>query len=427
MHGLIEKTMIHGLFKLLLRLAVVLAFVLTVLFCGELLRFYILLYRIRPLLADLFAWIVVLGTVAFLFYALRFLHHHPPIPRPPHMTGRELDHVRMRKYCRYLGNYLHHLAANPNLPEDRRGVVLEGAREIRAVLAAHPLNEDLARTILKTEEQVVLPALAALNELASTEVRRCVRDVMLGVTLSPYQALDLIVVLYRNLAMTNRLIRLYHGRPSPGDAWRMLRDILVTVATVNALNLSRKLFASLLSEVPLLGRVVEGIGQGLGAGLMTSITGHTAMDRCTAFRGWNADEERRSLGQRMAEFLADVRDLFTKDLLPQLKGVIRAGTQPGVADQPGFWDSIARGVGAAVDLTARVADTLVLQPVVAVGTGVVQAGTYLGRGAIQAGQTAVRATRRHVKRAGGGVGRVFRTFGQRLYYIFHAPRFFDGP
>ncbi|MBU1694247.1 MAG: YcjF family protein, partial [Verrucomicrobia bacterium] len=370
---------------------------------------------------------VVLGLVSLLLYILWLLRRHPPIPRPPRVTGRESDHTRMGRYCRYLVSYLQHLATNPNLPEDRRAALREGAREIRDVLSAHPLNEDLARTILKTEEQVVLPALAALNELASAEVRRCVRDVMLGVTLSPYQALDLVVVLYRNLAMTNRLVRLYHGRPSPGDAWRMLRDILMTVATVNALNLSRKLFASLLSEVPLLGRVVEGIGQGLGAGLMTSITGHTAMDRCTAFRGWNAEEERRSLGHRMAGFLTDVRDLFTKDLLPQLKGLIRAGAQPGTADQPGFWDAIARGVGSAVDLTARVADTLVLQPVVAVGTGVVQAGTYLTRGAVQAGQTAVRATRRRVKRAGGGVGRVFRTFGQRLYYLFRAPRFFDGP
>ena len=419
------KTMIKSLIKFLLRLAILLAFVLMVLLCGELLRFYILMYRIRPLFAEIYAYTVAFGLLGLLLYTLWLLRRHPPLPRPPIVTGRESDHVRMRRYCRYLVDYLHHLAANPNLEADRRGTVLEGVRQVRGALAAHPLNEDLARTILKTEEQVLLPALASLNELASAEVRRCVRDVMLGVTLSPYQALDLIVVLYRNLAMTNRLVRLYHGRPSVGDSWRILRDILVTVATVNALNLSRKLFASLLSEVPLLGRVVEGIGQGLGAGLMTSITGHTAMDRCTAFRGWNTEEETRSLAYRMAGFLADVRDLFTKDLLPQLKGMIRAGTQPGVADQPGFWDSVARGVGTAVDLTARVADTLILQPVVAVGTGVVQAGTYLGRGAIQAGQTAVRVTRKRVRRAGGGAGRVLRTFGQRLYYLFRAPRFFE--
>lgn len=416
--------MIHSLLKLLSRFAVILAIILLVLLGGELLRLYILLYRIRPLFAEIYSWVVVLGLVSLLLYILWLLRRHPSIPRPPRVIGRETDHARMSKYCRYLVDYLQHLAANPNLPEDRRGSVIEGAREIRSVLGAHPLNEDLARTILNAEEKVVLPALNSLNELASVEVRRCVRDVMMGVTLSPYQALDLIVVVYRNLAMTSRLVRLYHGRPAPGDAWRILRDILVTVATVNALNISRRLFASLLSEMPVVGRVVEGIGQGLGAGLMTSITGHTAMDRCMAFRGWSAEEETRSLGQRMGDFLADVRDLFTKDLLPQLKGLIRASAQPGVSDQPGFWDSIARGVGAAVDLTARVADTLVLQPVVAVGSGVVQAGTYLTRGAVQAGQTAVRVTRRRVRRAGSGAGRALRTFGQRLYYLFRAPRFF---
>ena len=417
--------MLHGLFKLLSRLAILLALVLLVLLGGELVRFYMLLFRIHPLFAAIYWRVVALVLAGVLAYILWFLRRNPPLPSPPRVTGRESDHARMRRYCRYLVDYIRHLAANPHLPQDRRELLLAGVREIRSVLGAHPLNEDLARTILKTEEQVVLPALALLNEEASAEVRRCVRDVMLGVTLSPYQALDLVVVTYRNLAMAKRLVRLYHGRPSLSDSWRIMRDILITVATVNALNVSRRLFASLLSEVPLVGRVVEGIGQGLGAGLMTSITGHAAMDRCTAFRGWNAEEERRSLGHRMGDFLADVRDLFTKDLLPQLKGLIRAGAQPGVSDQPGFWDAIARGVGAAVDLTARVADTLVLQPVVAMGTGVVQAGTYLTRGAVQAGQTAARVTRRRVRRAGTGVGRMFRTFGQRLYYIFRAPRFFD--
>ncbi|MBP7829511.1 MAG: DUF697 domain-containing protein [Kiritimatiellae bacterium] len=416
--------MIQGLIKLGSRLAILLAGVLLMLLGGELLRFYILLYRIRPLWADIYSWIVVLTLVSILSYILWLLRQHPPIPRPPRVTGREPDHARMRAYLRYLTDYLYHLARNPHLEPDRQGTLLAGARDIRDVLGAHPLNEDLARQILKTEEQVVLPALAALNEKASAEVRHSVRDVMLGVTLSPYQALDLVVVTYRNLAMAGRVVRIYHGRPAPGDSWRILRDILVTVATVNALNVTRRLFASLLSEVPLVGRVVEGIGQGLGAGLMTSITGHAAMDRCMAFRGWNAEEERRSLGERMAGFLTDVRDLFTKDLLPQLKGLIRSGAQPGAADQPGFWDAIARGINSAVDLTARVADTIVVQPVVAVGTGVVQAGSYLTRGAVQAGQTAVRATRRRVRRTSSGVGRVVRTFGQRLYYIFRGPRFF---
>ncbi|HOW96990.1 MAG TPA: YcjF family protein [Kiritimatiellia bacterium] len=414
--------MISTVLKLMVRLAVILAAILVALFAGELLRFYILLYRIRPLFADIYSWIVVLILVSVLVYILYLLRRHPPIPQPPRVTGREPDHVRMRKYCRYLVDYLNHMARNPNLGADRQSVLRQGAGEIREVLGAHPLNEDLARLILKTEEQVVLPALAELNALASAEVRHSVRDVMMGVTLSPYQALDLIMVSYRNLAMAGRIVRLYHGRPAPGDSWRILRDVLVTVATVNALGLTRKLFASLLSEVPLVGRVVEGIGQGLGAGLMTSITGHAAMDRCMSFRGWNAEEERRSLGERMAGFLADVRDLFTKDLLPQLKGLIRSGAQPGAADQPGFWDSIAHGIGSAVDLTARMADTLVVQPVVAVGAGVVQAGTYLTRGAVQAGQTAVRVTRRRVRHASTGAGRVLRTFGQRLYYLFRGPR-----
>jgi hypothetical protein len=211
--------------------------------------------------------------------------------------------------------------------------------------------------------------------------------------------------------MVFRVMRIYKSRPALREECLILRDILVVVATVNFLNISRKLIESLFSQVPVIGRVIDDIGQGLGAGLLTSVAGHAAMDRCTAFRGWNDEEEVRSLGARMANFLADVKDLFTKDLMPELKGRIRSAVSPDEADQPGFWDTITRGVASAIDMTAKTVDFLVIKPATAgvqtVAAGVQSmagVGSRIGRSVVDEGSTATRNDPRNPKPARRDIG-----------------------
>lgn len=406
--------MLRIVIKMIWRLMAVLGGILFLLLLGELARLYILLYRIDPMISRWYLIGLAVLAVILLAYLLWFLLRHPPIPQPPRRSRRTPDHLFMRRYLGYLVRYARHISRNPHLSMEHQLALRSLFRPVRGVLGAHPLNDDLRRAIQQAEEQTIGPALASLNEAAQAEVRHSVRDVMLAVTLSPYPAMDLLIVLYRNMAMTTRLLKLYHGRPRLRDQWRLFRDILITVATVNVLNLSRKLFESLLGELPLLGRVMESIGQGLGAGLVTSLAGHAAMDRCTAFRGWNTEAEARSLTGRVGDYLTDIRDLFSKDLLPQLKGLIRSSAPPGVVEQPGFWNSLVKGIHSAVDATIHVAQTLVVEPVVAVGS--------VG---LAVAQDAARATHRRVRRTSSSVGRTLRTFAQRIFYSFRGPRFYD--
>ena len=69
----------------------------------------------------------------------------------------------------------------------------------------------------------------------------------------------------------------------------ILRDVLRVLITVNFLYIGRNLVENLFANVPLLGRVVDDMGQGLGAGLFTSAAGHAAIERCAAFRGWDKE------------------------------------------------------------------------------------------------------------------------------------------
>jgi hypothetical protein len=414
--------MFKEIWTLVRRIAVILGLFLVFFVLAELARTYMLFYRIHPIAGYVFAGLVVVGGVASIYYLTAGLRVHPPVLVPPALPDPP-GHKDMRRYCEYLVRYLDRLSENAGLPEDRRQAARDKAADIEDVLRAHPLNDDLVRTIQQTENDVIGPLLGELDAKASHEVRLCVRDVMLGVILSPYASIDMLIVIYRNAAMVLKIVQVYRSRPGVREQLLILRDIFLVVATVNFLNIGRKLIESLFAQIPIIGRVVDDIGQGMGAGLLTSVAGHAAISRCSAFRGWSREEEVRSLGAHMGGFLVDVRDLFTKDLLNELKGRIRSEVPPGTADQPGFWETLNRGITTAVDTTAKMLDSLVLKPAVAGAQGIASAGTFVTRGVVHATSSAARHSVRHTRRATHGARRILRLVGQRIKYTF----FMSGP
>jgi hypothetical protein len=98
--------------------------------------------------------------------------------------------------------------------------------------------------------------------------------------------------------------------------------------------------------------------------------------------------------------------MFTRDVLPHMKSRISASeTDRDELEQPGFWNTLVQGINTAVDNSINTMDALVLRPTMA--------GT---RSAARAGSSAVRFTSSTGRRTYNGIGRVFRTFGQRIRY-----------
>ena len=85
---------------------------------------------------------------------------------------------------------------------------------------------------------------------------------MLGVTLSPFRAVDLAVVIYRNAAMVFRIMSFYNSRPLLSEQVLILRDAFSVVDTVNYLNFGEKLIEQLFSRVPWIGQAVDDFAQG---------------------------------------------------------------------------------------------------------------------------------------------------------------------
>jgi uncharacterized membrane protein YcjF (UPF0283 family) len=363
------------------RIALLVGVLLSVIAVSEVLDLYLGLRELSPFAAASFALavaVVVLGGAAYL--AVQWLAHPPVLLAPPRTEelARDVQH-----HARWLARYLQRLAENPLVADDGRAEARTAARRLTDGIDL-PVAE-LETLLREVEGTCAEPLLAGVRAHAEREVRRCVRDVMAGVTLSPYRSADLLVVLYRNGSMVLRLAALYGGRPRVAEQLAIVRDTLRVVAAVNFLNFGNKLLEGILAGVPMVGRFADDVAQGIGAGFLTSAVGHAAMGRCEAFHGWDRVVAVETLGASSKRFLVDVRDIFFKDIYPSMR------TRLPQAD---LRDRLGVGIRAALDATLTGVDGLVARPMRAVARGGSSFRERMGRGRARAGVAWQRLTNR---------------------------------
>jgi uncharacterized membrane protein YcjF (UPF0283 family) len=348
--------MLKTAWKLLRTAIIVIGVLLSFFAVLEVLRAYQTLYVFHPWAAFVFL-AVVLGLLVWLAaYVWINLAAFPRPLNPPRIADvQNATDRQLKKYLRYLRRFLLRLSANGLLNESRRAALTEAAARLEMSPPAD--RPGMLALIRSMEDDRIRPALDALDELASRQVRDSMRDIMLFVTLSPYKSSDLLIVLYRNLMMLVRIVRVYRVRPALTEQLRIFSDIVNVIATVNYINMGKNLIEGLGSRVPGVGRFIDDIAQGIGAGFMTTVAGHAAMDRCRAFRGWNEVEAKRHMLSQVGDFYTDVKDIFFKDVWGSLRS--RAGVTVGEAREK---------VADALDETGSALDDFIRQPIKAVFT-----------------------------------------------------------
>jgi len=282
----------------------------------ELLRAYQTLYALHPIAGYTFAGVIFAGIIWLAAYMIKTIGAQPPVLIPPRIGDPETaTHRRIKRYAKYLVKYMTRLSNNPNLAADQQEKVAAAMLELTSALNS---GDDLPETIKAVQDQTIKPALKTLDEQAEKEIRSCVAVVMAGVTLSPYKAADLMIVVYRNIVMASRIMRTYNSRPRVREQLKIAADIIAVVATVNYINMGKNLIEGLASRAPLIGKYSDDIAQGIGAGFMTSVVGHAAVQRCKAFKVFDRNEAAEKLKSKAAHFYEDVRDMFKKDILPSV-------------------------------------------------------------------------------------------------------------
>jgi len=374
----------------------------------DLIQAHQVLQNVHPVLGTLFALTLVAAGTALVIWYIVSLKRHPLTLRPP--PRQELDKANtqeLRAYGRYLRRVMQRLVRNELLPEVNRVDLESEAMRLREALTRKSDITLLSNTIRDAEELRIQPAIKILDKLAEKEVRHCVRDIMLGITLSPWRTVDLLVVLYRNMGMVVRITGIYSNKPRLREHFLILRDVITVVATVNLLNYGSKLMNNLLSSVPFLGRFTDDIAQGVGAGLMTSVTGHVALMRCRAFRGWSDVETQNKLRNQLGLFMVDIKKIVFDDVLPQLRKPVEA-LSPEAAREPGWMDRLRKKVADAIDDTIDDTidgmDSFIKQPVVAAGRGVAKTGSVIAKSTKDSVQTGRKSILIRIRKAGKALG-----------------------
>jgi len=365
-----------------------LAFCIFLVFTGlvEALQAYQILYNVHPFLGWLFAVVVVIligGAACYYFLAMSRMPVvliPPPKRDPCAMTRRQA-----RSYARYLSDVLDRLSRNLLIAEDQRSALKGHAVDLRAGVRNSKGADDLVPVIVDKIDSVIKPALKPLDKEAEWRVQRCVRDTMLGVTVSPWRSIDLLIVLYRNGQMVVEVSRVYNGRPRLREQASIFADVIRVAAMVQFLNIGSKLMENLTSWIPVLGRFTDDIAQGIGAGLFTSVAGHATIDRCRAFHGWDEEDAKNSVGPKLRMFMADLKGIVADVIMPALKGRIEAET-PEDRRTPNIIEKAKSGIGEAIDMTCETIGSCVRKPVSAGYRGVAATGTHLWETIVRAGQ-----------------------------------------
>jgi len=285
----------------------------------ELIRAYHTLHQLHPYAGYGFVLLLVVGVLLLFGRLFLSMARRPPVLVPPAIPDRaQASSRQLRRYGGYLCKYVRRLSRNDLFSEHQRAIALGGLESLRKDLAASAKPDRFLAAIQKAETETIEPLLSVLDERATRQVRACVRDVMVGVAISPYKAADLLIVLYRNASMISGIIRIYNSRPRLREQLRIFRDVMRVVATVNFINLGKKVLENIFAKLPG-GQFVDDALQGAGAGLMTSVAGHAAVVRCRAFGGWDEEEARATVLSRLSQFSADVRNMLFGDIKEKVK------------------------------------------------------------------------------------------------------------
>lgn len=377
--------MLRSIWRALVTLTLILGVLLTFGAVIDLIRAYQVLYALHPVAGYLFLALLGSAVSYLVFRYVVTVFTHPRILMPPSVGDpAQASPPVLRRYARFLTRLSRRLGENDALSEERGAAALESTVRLRAALREDD-PEALREIVIREEKLGVRPAIDELERRAKREVRDCVRDVMLGVALSPWRSADLAVTIYRNSSMVMRIIRIFDNRPTFREQFLILKDILWIVATVNFLNFGTRLIQNLSASVPVLGRLTDDIAQGVGAGLMTSVAGHTAVERCGSFRDWDRIEASKKISKELGNFLADIRRMVTTDLLPEMRKPIEAQLPRGER-KPGTFDRLSNSIEKAMDETAEALNDFLRNPVIDAGTHVASRGAAIGRAAGNSGR-----------------------------------------
>lgn len=197
------------------------------------------------------------------------------------------DHLDVEKFCQKITN---------NLPCD---LLYEQEKTWQEALNGQHSDSEL----LQLYSRLVL---TKVDEKAMVEIAKFSTEAVVLVALSPVAIIDMLIILWRNLRMINKIAGLYGLRLGYWSRIKLIRQVFVNMVYAGASELIADFGAEMIGA-ELLGKLSGRLAQGLGAGMLTARLGMKTMQLCRPI----PFDDKPKLGQVRKEMLTTIKKLLS--------------------------------------------------------------------------------------------------------------------
>ena len=149
--------------------------------------------------------------------------------------------------------------------------------------------------------------LTKVDEKAMAEIAKFSTEAVVLVALSPVAVIDMLIILWRNLRMINKVALLYGIKLGYWSRIKLIRQVFVNMVYAGASELITD-FGSDMIGADLLGKLSGRLAQGLGAGMLTARLGVKTMQLCRPI----PLEDKPKLAHVRKEMLSTIKGLLNE-------------------------------------------------------------------------------------------------------------------
>ncbi|GAA6170906.1 YcjF family protein [Colwellia sp. KU-HH00111] len=149
--------------------------------------------------------------------------------------------------------------------------------------------------------------LTKVDEKAMAEIARFSTEAVVLVALSPVAIIDMLIILWRNLRMINKVAGLYGLKLGYWSRIKLIRQVFVNMVYAGASELIAD-FGTDMIGADLLGKLSGRLAQGLGAGMLTARLGLKTMQLCRPIEF----EEKPKLTHVRKQMLTTIKGLISR-------------------------------------------------------------------------------------------------------------------
>ncbi|MCO5062269.1 MAG: hypothetical protein M9963_09800 [Kiritimatiellae bacterium] len=315
----------------------------------EIFRIAFMLRRIHPWMGYAFFAFIALAALFVMLRALSWRAGRKLLCPPVVPSSHKARFKDLKFFVQHFIARLKRVAEHPSFSSEDARSIRQKAYDLESMLGAHPLLDDLRRTINNSETEIWQPITERLGKEAQTFAQYKMQAVVRDTIEPPFPVTHPLLTLYHQITMICCIVDCYVTKPSLAEYAMVIRDVWRVMVRGDYFRIGQRLFEGIYRNSPPAGPAAQELGQALSVIWITWTTAQAAIHRCTTYQRWTLAQATAHLDHLTTDSLIVTRDTLIRDVLPMLKLRLRHHVGPAVADAAGFSEQVIEGIAKSVD------------------------------------------------------------------------------